>query len=227
MNLIIQNKYKKINNVYNDFKWNVNNTNLKIKTDSNKFLMKQFIDSCQNKKWPTSTNIYCFWCCHSFPTIPCALPIKYNNNTFTVYGCFCSPECAAAYNFNDFQDTENRWERYSLLNMLYTREKHTQIKLAPPRQILDIFGGTLSILQFRENLTNYKEFYNLNFPPMISILVQQEKINLDNIKKDNPSLFIPIDENRVTEADQNLKLKRSKSVSTKNTLEILYESRIS
>lgn len=187
-------------------------------------LMRQFMEATQRNEWPKSTPIHCFWCCHPFECRPCALPLEYRKGTYHVYGCFCSPECAASYNFNDFQDTEKRWERYSLLNRLYKKrdQPNCKIKLAPPRQTLQIFGGPLSIIQFRNTLECYDKTYALNYPPLVSINVQQEQINFDTsqFNKKDMSLFIPVDQDRVSEASENLKLKRKKPISeTINTLE--------
>lgn len=192
------------------------------KTDT---LMKPFIEANHRGEWPKSTPIHCFWCCHPFDGAPCALPVNHHKGEFRVYGCFCSPECAAAYNFNDFQDTDNRWERYSLLNLMVKKLYNNQgcrIKLAPPRQTLDIFGGPLSIGQFRQTLDHYGKTYVVNMPPLTSIHAQQEQINFDSnpYGKRDASLFIPVDNDRVSEASENLKLRRKKPVSdAKNTLE--------
>ena len=83
--------------------------------------MKQVIVLRDNNTlWPQSTNIHCWWCCHQFTNSPFVLPISYVDNVFNVIGCFCSPECAAAYNF-DRHNTDEIWESYSLLNYLYYR----------------------------------------------------------------------------------------------------------
>ena len=100
-------------------------------------------------------------------------------------------------------------------NMLYTKKNqpNSKIKLAPPRQTLQIFGGPLNIHQYRNSLENYNQTYVLNIPPMVSINVQQEQIELDNsyAPKKDMSLFIPVDQERVLEASENLKLKRKNS----------------
>jgi hypothetical protein len=57
---------------------------------------------------------------------------------------------------------------------------------------------------------------------MISINIQLEQVNIDlnNFNKKDLSLFIPVDQERVLEANENLKLKRKRPVSdAKNTLE--------
>ena len=68
----------------------------------------------------------------------------------------------------------------------------------------------------------YDKTYILNFPPLVSINVQQEQINFDSnqFNRKDMSLFIPVDNDRISEASENLKLKRKKPISeTINTLE--------
>ena len=49
---------------------------------------------------PPITDINCWWCCHSFTWNPFVLPIsKENNKVYRSIGCFCCPECCAAYIF--------------------------------------------------------------------------------------------------------------------------------
>lgn len=177
------------------------------------------LDECnKNNNWPSSSSIYCWWCCHPFSGAPCSLPVEYKNNTFNVLGIFCSPECAAAYNFDDHSAGCDLWERYSLLNFLYRKvysDKHIKIKLAPPRQTLKIFGGSLSIKEFRQHNTNYEYNYRIIMPPMTSVIPVQEISSLDkgfsskNEKRSNTS-------DRV---DTSLKLKRSKPINNSNTLD--------
>jgi hypothetical protein len=177
----------------------------------------QFKENNKSDIWPNSTSIYCWWCCHPFNNSPCSLPHDYNDGKFYVYGIFCSPECAASYNF----DTKSNkiWERYSLLNLLYRKiynDKNIKIKLAPPREVLKIFGGSLKINNFRLNNTNYNKTYNIITPPMISIIPQQEFSFSDvgytsNINKNK----INLDKN-----NEEYRLKRvNPFVSSKNPLE--------
>jgi hypothetical protein len=108
-------------------------------------------------KWKEKTNIYCWWCVHPFDNPPFGLPIKYENNKYEVQGCFCSLNCAKAYNLK-----ENNY-RTSEVNSLiedFRRDlfgvNTLPVLIAPPRQVLKIFGGYLSIEDFR------KEFYIMN-----------------------------------------------------------------
>ena len=176
----------------------------------------QFKESNKSNSWPNFTSIYCWWCCSPFDNSPCSLPHEYKDHKFYVYGIFCSPECAASYNF----DTKSNkiWENYSLLNLLYRKiynDKHIKIKLAPPREVLKIFGGSLSSSEFRKNNANYNKKYNMIYPPMISIIPQQELTFLDN---DYTSQFNK--QNIVLKNDNGFILKRSKPfLSSSNPLE--------
>lgn len=125
----------------------------------------------ENKKtYPEKTNIYCFWDCHPFDSSPCYIPEKYVNGKFYLYGNFCSFNCAAAYLFD--KKDYNMFEKYSLLNLLYKKMYETEsIKIipAPDRLCLKIFGGILSIDDFR-NVSYQDKKYTVYYPPYISIL---------------------------------------------------------
>lgn len=140
------------------------------------------MDECnKTQSWPSTTNICCWWDCHTFNGPPCALPIEIRNDVVMVKGIFCSPECAASYNFEE--KTVDMWERYSLLNHLYRKiyqDKQIRIKLAPPRLCLKMFGGNLTIKEFRANNHNYNINYNIVLPPMCSIIPSQELSTPDN-----------------------------------------------
>jgi hypothetical protein len=177
----------------------------------------------KRKEWPKKSAINCFWCCHTFNCIPCALPTKLKGETFHVYGNFCSKECAAAYNFEsqDAHNSQNKWERYSLLNHMYSiieDNPDLKVNLAPHRMCLEMFGGSLSIEEFRESLSSTKN-YNIVFPPMVSIIPAIEANNKVDNSKRNESYYIPIDKERIKRVNNDLRLKRRNPVNNKNTLE--------
>jgi hypothetical protein len=108
-------------------------------------------------KWKESTNIHCWWCVHPFSNPPFGLPIKCENNKYEVQGCFCSLNCAKAYNLK-----ENNY-RTSEVNSLIENFRRDlfgvdsiPVIMAPPRQSLKVFGGYLTIEDFRN------EFYIMN-----------------------------------------------------------------
>jgi len=192
-----------------------------------KNIMFEFIDGNNRKEWVKNTNISCLWCCNQFDTIPCAIPEKMIKDKFYVSGCFCSFNCAAAYNFNE--KTYNMWERYSLLNLLYQKMYNVpimKIKIAPPRQVLKMFGGFMTIEEFRKNfLTN--NIYKIVIPPMISLIPRVEEniyehlnrpYKIDNADNENlKKIMSNIGES--IDKDNMLKLKRDKPKdNTKMTL---------
>lgn len=163
-------------------------------------------------------NQYCYWCCHTFKNKQIGLPINYKNNKYEYFGTFCSPECACAYNYNSNVSQEDIFNRYTLLNMmcceLYDDDIIT-IKKASSKLILQMFGGPLSIDEFRKNNTNYSKDYKILNPPLVSIVPQIVEIQVNKINK-----FIPIDNNRINGAIEDLKLQRKLPAKSKNTLEL-------
>tara|TARA_Y100000591_G_C21852448_1_gene712602 strand:+ start:4888 stop:5859 length:972 start_codon:yes stop_codon:yes gene_type:complete len=99
----------------------------------------------------------CFWCTYEFDNPAIFIPKQYNNNLLEVYGCFCSPECAVAYLKNEDIDNSRKWERYTLLNNIYSKvfNYEKNIKPAPnPFYTLDKYYGNLSIYEYRKLLQN-------------------------------------------------------------------------
>lgn len=105
--------------------------------------------------WPEKTDIYCWWCCHPFDTRPVPLPVRYDlkRNCFLARGIFCSWGCAKAFCVHS---NSAHWPEHSeLLYMLYRRtvpvaeRSASGIRAAPPRTVLKIFGGDMTIEDFR------------------------------------------------------------------------------
>lgn len=160
---------------------------------------------------------YCEWCCHKFDTNIISLPIKYYRNKFYVSGCFCSFECGAAFIFGNENSIYNKWEMYSLLNIMAKKSGYSDIVyLAPDRAALRIFGGNMDIEEFRGSHNCYRTI-NIYQYPMITCNKQVEEIRVDCNMLSTGVTFIPINENRVKELEQ--KIKRDKSKSTRSNLE--------
>jgi hypothetical protein len=150
------------------------------------YTMLQFRECNRKKIWPQRTNIYCFNCAHSFDHTPASLPFKYQNGIFYVYGCFCYPECAAAFNFNESICVENVHENYNLLNLMYRKiynDPNYRVKIASHRTCLKIFGGTLDIDDYRKSFNNNHINHHIIMPPVISIIPLQEENNIVYYKK--------------------------------------------
>lgn len=193
------------------------NPNMKLKVVQ---LLKDFEEKNKNNEWPTNTSIACYWCCHKFDNPPFGIPVKYVNEQFHVFGCFCSLECAAAYNLDSKDSIDEMWERMNLINLLSRKlGGYTQgfIKPAPNRLALSMFGGHMSIDEFRK-FTETGKIININFPPMMTMTQQIEEINESDIN--NEFKYIPLDTDRVNKYKEKIKLKRTKPLHDfKNTLD--------
>jgi hypothetical protein len=98
----------------------------------------------------------CFWCTYEFDNNACYIPKCEDENKTDGYGSFCRPECAVAFLFNESIDDSIKFERYHLLNKIYSKvydyKKH--IKSAPdPHYLLDKFYGNLNIQEYRKLLS--------------------------------------------------------------------------
>lgn len=217
-----KNELNEINNNADNIKINLININDKEEDKNTKLehhkvnnVLYEFISSNIDKEWPVKTSTYCWWCCHPFDNTPCALPENYVKNKFYVYGCFCSFNCATSYNFS-INDNE-MWERYSLLNLLYSKiynTKFIKINMSPPRETLRIFGGYMSIEEFRENSIKNDKNYRVVKPPLISIIPKIEETNY-NINR-NKITYIPLNKELVEKAENTMKLKREKPIVNPN-----------
>jgi len=121
---------------------------------------------------PTSTNVHCYWCSHTFENAPCFLPTKEENGIYYIYGNFCTPQCGLAYLLNEHLDSHVRWERMSLLHRMYRPTGATGGRLypAPPRECLISFGGTHTYESFRNIIQQGAIRVDIQKPPMISII---------------------------------------------------------
>ena len=140
------------------------------------------------------TDIACWWCTYQFDNVPFFLPDKYIDGTYHVFGCFCDPSCAAAYNFKKINDYKVS-ERYSLINKMYKEVSGNDdvITVADDREILEKFGGPVSIEKYRKSASFRLKKYRLIIPPMTSVvpLIEERIVNgqirrtYDNSMKNN------------------------------------------
>jgi hypothetical protein len=109
----------------------------------------------------------CFWDTCNFDNPPIYIPKHYIGETYHVYGCFCSPECAVSYLMNENIDTSTKFERYHLLNHIYSKiyDYKNNIKPAPnPYYMLDKYYGNLTIQEYRSLLRNERLFLIVDKP---------------------------------------------------------------
>jgi len=109
----------------------------------------------------------CFWCTYDFDNPPVYIPKHNIKDTYHVYGCFCSPECATAYLMEEHIDSSSKFERYHLMNHIYTKiyNYNKNIKPAPnPYYMLDKYYGNLNIQEYRSLLRNERLFLVVDKP---------------------------------------------------------------
>jgi hypothetical protein len=128
----------------------------------------------------------CFWCCHSIDYKVYGMPINYDSitDTYTIYGSFCSLQCANAHNFSVYNGSDKVWEINSMIQMMGKRYGFVDaIRPAPSKYLLKMFGGNITIEEFRKMHQNNESSHVLNLPPMISIPSAYEAVNTSYIKK--------------------------------------------
>lgn len=154
------------------------------------------------------TNIKCWYDCNSFTNLPCFLPEIYHNNSYYVRGCFCSFNCALAYNLHYIKDSRMD-KRKSLVYTLYKEmyglnsDEVVEIKESPYREVLEDFGGTMSIETFRRNLIISNKEYIVYMPPIKPITISIEERNIQSANDENKKDII---------------LKRSKPLNRKSSV---------
>jgi hypothetical protein len=128
------------------------------------------------ERWPAATEYACWHCCHPFDSVPIPIPkakrLSENDSisVYTVYGIFCSCNCAVAYilerNMYDQQQLLLRFKNMMTAVFQFNTDDVFSLEPAPPRIFLTMFGGHMSIDEFRRaSLTTRTA---LLMPPFIS-----------------------------------------------------------
>jgi hypothetical protein len=178
-----------------------------------------------NDVWEnTNKDVCCWWCSHTFDTLPLGLPEKYYDKKFHVIGNFCSFNCAMAFNLS--LNDHKIWDRVSLLyhmrNMIYLNiypnrdvKKLDDIIVAPPRSMLKMFGGSLTIENFRERSIVLKKQYRNIIPPIVSLT---QPIEETTYNQDQNQIIKQPKLKTLSNLTSGLVLKRSKPVTSKSSL---------
>nr|AEY99269.1 viral transcription factor 2 [Mimivirus pointerouge1] len=123
-------------------------------------------------------NLRCLWDCHKFDNIPCYLPELYNNGKYYVIASvFCSFNCALAHNLYYIKDSKIDI-RKSLVFRLYrelyglTPDEPIELKEAPPKELLEDFGGKVNIIDYRRSFIKLNKEFIVYMPPLKPIGVQ-------------------------------------------------------
>jgi len=176
----------------------------------------KLFDTQNNIFVPKKTNVCCWWCTYQFDCFPTYLPEKYSEGKFYVTGCFCTFNCAGAYNLN--LGDSKVWERYSLLKQLYymiNKEKivsisDIEINIAGPKELLEKYGGPKTITEYRKNSKILGREYHKLMPPFLPITIGFEETNNGNNKASIKNLGV---NNIFNSKNENILIKRNKPVS--------------
>lgn len=127
----------------------------------------------------------CFWCTYEYDNPSCYIPKYELNEEICGYGSFCRPECAVAYLLKENIDDTMKFERYHLLNKIYSKvyDYSKNIKPAPdPHYLLDKFYGNLNIQEYRKLLKTEHMLLVIE-KPMTRILpeLHENTDDMDNI----------------------------------------------
>ncbi len=197
----------------------------KLPNNYSEKLMVLFQDSNRTQSLPAKTDIACFWCCHSFQTPPVAIPSHILDEIWYMYGNFCSPECATAYLMKEKIDSHVQWERYALLNSLYSDDAQVPvgaphgIRPAPPREVLRMFGGSMDISEYRAVVHEKRLRIDVLTPPMVSIIQTMDTKPIDFYDQNLKNVFIRNDIQHKYHAPgaQGLRLRRTKPLKSRES----------
>ena len=138
---------------------------------------------------PERTDLWCGHCHHPFNTSPIGIPIEYvpqkpdevqpddmsitgTNDYFLTSGIFCSFSCCLAF-LNDYGHKSLYRNSRSLLYSLYFKLYQEELKStpAPSWECLKVYGGHLSIDEFRKSFCNttYVITENIKRPYMVAV----------------------------------------------------------
>jgi hypothetical protein len=148
--------------------------------DVNTKLKKLKINLYKNN---TDKKSACFWCTYEYDNPSCYIPKYEMDMQIFGYGSFCRPECAVAFLMKENLDDSTKFERYHLLNQIYSKvyDYKKNIKPAPnPYYLLDKFYGNLSIQEYRKLLKTEHMLLVID-KPLTRILPELHEDNEDFI----------------------------------------------
>ena len=120
--------------------------------------------------WPSRTNILCWHCCHAFDAIPVSFPTriikKADGMQWVMRGVFCSVNCCKRFVGDSM--VFNSPSRLMWINMfarvVLGMKRPETIRPAPAREFLAVFGGSMSIEEFRASFDQAKQAVTLSYP---------------------------------------------------------------
>jgi hypothetical protein len=122
--------------------------------------------------WPLSTNHLCWWCTLEVDGRPIFLPLeKDKNGVYQCIGNFCSFSCMKSYIYYEIND-ESYDESLAcdMYHSLTAKMNWHQISCAPKKVQMKIYGGELTIKEYKKITTNHTDtFISVENIPHIKI----------------------------------------------------------
>lgn len=153
---------------------------------------------------PCPKGLVCHWCVHEIhPKIPIPFPYKYNERrkTFRVDRQFCSWNCCLG--FSQHWGGLNKIDRSMWIRLL-AKYMHGHLmskpmRVAPKREVLKMFGGSVEIEEFREGSVGT---IIIEEPPICTIIPEEHTILTKLKYKRVPSLPEQAKKKNVSWADE-------------------------
>lgn len=142
------------------------------------------VDPTPFPEWPRHTELHCWNCCHQFDSVPLSIPqtsvTMDAKKHYSVYGVFCSINCAKKYLMD--KHTHDQPQLLMTLNELCVDvfgmppDQVCNAIAAPPRMCLTMFGGDMGIEEYRaESLSTHTVLVT---PPFVSHAMIVEKYHI-------------------------------------------------
>lgn len=154
--------------------------------------------------------MWCWWCCHPIEGEPLHLPYKYDDRRrkFETYGYYCSWPCMKAYNVRGGGPRYGEIQQNITLMRKMCYGKIEALRMAPHREALQVFGGTMTIEDFRQGKDEpivHKPFMVFN-----SCIIKNKDMvqTATTFSSDNQHKLKTIQETNIP--SEQLKLKRTK-----------------
>lgn len=154
------------------------------------------------------------------------MPISHDakKDQFVVKGAFCSWGCMRAYNRD--ATPEHRSSVQSMYLALFRKRLDKDWKMkpcapAPPRQLLKVFGGSMTIQEFRA-CSEQRKIYSVLPAKMVPLtqVVEEQRQSAKTRVAPKQDLQTAVDFNDVSSKNECLRLRRPKPLkSDKNVLE--------
>lgn len=132
-------------------------------------------------KWPCSSNLLCWHCCHGFDNIPAFMPVDFDKKkgVFVFTGNFCSWNCVKQYAFDmqkrniapkgscyiglltfltSYRSTMCSTPTLHEAGLCHCVEEFQPVAPAPPKECLDSFGGSMTIQEYRSSFLFIQDY---------------------------------------------------------------------